>query len=396
MTIEDRVRQLMADAVADEPPPRGAPLERALQRRRPRPALVGAVAFALVLAAVVGLVAVRDRQRTLPATSPTQGWKTYTGDADNYRFRYPPDWRIEEHNQGLRLPKLLRLVPPEQASLPQQQQAVVVNLVPEVGFWIGEDWFGPISLGRLPGGQAYLRTEQPAVLAPPEEAPSPPGTSTLGRSGDWSVDWGRPCLTGEPRCASRNVRVSLVVADERQWDRHAATVEALVRTLEQLRPTAPSTGDRGLPACAPDQWRLLWPGEYGGTSGAQAIAVQGGVRYLRGPRCHLRLTVRLELRDGGGRLLPVDGNPASMVWEGDLPIDGLRRQGANWATGLTPMWRFIWDDWCNDGLPEATLRVTADRAAITIPGFDPAVSRAREGAGRCLDRGRPSMVAAWP
>jgi hypothetical protein len=85
-----------------------------------------------------------------------------------------------------------------------------------------------------------------------------------------------------------------------------------------------------------------------------------------------------------------------MVWEGDLPIDGLRRQGGTWATGRTPMWRFIWDEWCNYGLPEATLRVTAGEAAITIPGFDPVVSRGREGAARCLDRGRPSAVAAWP
>ena len=62
MTIEDRVRRILADAVADEPSPRGAPLERALRRRRGRPALVGAAALVLVLAAVVGLVAVRDRR----------------------------------------------------------------------------------------------------------------------------------------------------------------------------------------------------------------------------------------------------------------------------------------------------------------------------------------------
>lgn len=60
------------------------------------------------------------------------------------------------------------------------------------------------------------------------------------------------------------------------------------------------------------------------------------------------------------------------------------------------MWRFIWDEWCNRGLPRATLRVTADEAAITIPGFDPAVETRRKGAGRCQDRGRPSRLAPWP
>jgi len=395
MTIEDRVRQLMATAVAEEPPPRGAPLEVALRRRRRRPALVGAVAFALVLAVVVGLVAVRDRQRQLPATAPTQGWKTYTVDADNYRFRYPPDWRVEAVNQGLRLPKLLRLVPPDQAGLAERQRTVLVNLAAGDGYWVGEDWFGPISQGRLPGGQAYLRTENPMVFAGDQQSPSSPATGNGGWSGRWTVDWGRPCLTDAPRCASRNLRVSLAVVDRGLWQRYAPTVELLVRTLEQPRPTAPSTGDRGLPACRPDQWRLIWPGEYGGTSGAQAIAVQGGVQYLHGPRCHLRLTVRLALRDGGGRLLGVDGNPASMPLEGDLPIDGLRRQGGQWAVGLTPMWRFIWDEWCNRGLPEATLQVTADRAAVTIPGFDPAAQATQKGL-HCQDRGRPSRLVTWP
>ena len=99
MTIEDRVRQLLADAVADEPTPRGAPLERALRRRRRRPALVGAVALVLVLAAAVGLVAVRGRGGTrpvapAPTTTPppttavsTAGWKTYTDAAHNLRLR---------------------------------------------------------------------------------------------------------------------------------------------------------------------------------------------------------------------------------------------------------------------------------------------------------------------
>jgi hypothetical protein len=392
MTIEDRVRQVLADAVADEPPPRGAPLERALRRRRRRPALAGAVALALVLAAVVGLVAVRDRQRPLPATSPTQGWKPYTVEADNFRFRYPPDWRVEARSQGLRQPDLLRLIPPEQARLPQRRRTVHVSLQAGVGFWVGEDWFGTVRQGRLPGGQAWLRTEGPAIFGGGPEAPATDGP---GRYATWTVDWGRPCLTDAPRCATRKVEVSLAVADQRLWDRYAATVEVLVSTLEPLRPTAPSTGDRGLPACRPDQWRLVWPGEYGGTSGAQAIAVQGGVQYLRGPRCHLRLTVRLAVVDSGGRLLQVPGNPASMALEGDLPIDGLRRQGGTWAVGQTPMWRFIWDEWCNRGLPRATLRVTADQAAITIPGFDPAAQATQKGI-RCQDRGRPSRLAPWP
>src|SRR5215217_2498989 len=46
----------------------------------------------LVLAA-----AVRSRERPLPTTVPTQGWKTYGDPAGNLRFRYPPDWRVGVH-----------------------------------------------------------------------------------------------------------------------------------------------------------------------------------------------------------------------------------------------------------------------------------------------------------
>ena len=69
MTIEDRVRRVLADAVAEEPPPRGAPLDYALGRRRSRPVLAGAVAVLVVLGLVVAVAAVRGSDR--PATGPT-------------------------------------------------------------------------------------------------------------------------------------------------------------------------------------------------------------------------------------------------------------------------------------------------------------------------------------
>jgi hypothetical protein len=379
MTIEDRVRQLLADAVADEPPPRGAPLERALRRRRRRPALAGAVAVVLVLAAVVGLAAVR-RERSLPTAVPTTGWKTYTDDAGNLRFRYPPDWRVEQLHTQLG-PRMLRLVPPEQAGVPERERDLSVHIDTRSGFWIGEDWFGTTQRGRLPDGQAYLRTTS--------------GTGA-GRPTTWSVDWGRPCLGDEPRCVPRSVRVIVSPPDQPRWDRYAAVAETVVGTLEQLRPTAPSTGDRTLPACRPGQWRLVWPEEYAGARGDQGTAIQGGVQYLEGPRCHLQLTVRMAVEDGAGRLLAVGGNPASTTLEADLPVDGMQRHSGSWVIGGALMWRFIWDEWCNRGLPQATLRVSADGgASITVPGLDP-TAKPEDFGGGCEDRGRPSVVAGWP
>jgi hypothetical protein len=378
MTIEDRVRHVLHDAVADEPPLRGAPLERIGRcRRRRGPVLAGALAVTLVLAALVGLAAVR-RERSLPTTVPTTGWKTYTDTAGNIRFRYPPDWRVEQLDTELG-PRLLRLVPPDLGGVPERDPSL--HLDTRAGFWIGEDWFGTTHRGRLPGGQAYLRT-----------------TSSLGASRHvtWSVDWGRPCLGDDPGCVPQSVRVIVSSPDQPRPDRDAAVAETVVGTLEQLRPTAPSIGDRTLPACRPGQWRLVWPEEYGGARGSQGIAIQGGVQHLEGPRCHLRLTVRMAVEDGTGRLLPVRGNPASTTLEADLPVDGMQRLDGSWVIGGALIWRFIWEEWCNPGLPQATLRVTADGGAdITVPGLDP---NARPGdfGGGCEDRGRPSVVAGWP
>jgi hypothetical protein len=380
MTIEDRVRRVLTDAVATEPPPRAAPLPP-VRRRRRGPVLTGAVALLLVLAAVVGLAAVRGRPQSLPTTVPTTGWKTYTDAADNLRFRYPPDWRAELLAPE-RLPGVVGLVPPELAGASARKRHLVIV---DIGrrYWIGEDWFGTTSLGRLPGGQSYLRS----TAAP----------SGQYRSTTWSVDWGRPCQTGDQRCVPWGVRVSLATDDPGLYDRYRRVAETLVTTLEALRPVAPSTGDRSLPACRAGQWRLLWPGEYAGARGNQGIAVQGGVVYLGGPRCHLRTTVRMTVEDAAGRPLPVAGNPASMALELDLPVDSFRRISGSWGTiGVMPMWRFIWEEWCDAGLPEATLRVSADGAAgIAVPGLDPAAKPPRFGSG-CVDRGRPSTVAAWP
>ena len=152
--------------------------------------------------------------------------------------------------------------------------------------------------------------------------------------------------------------------------------------------------------CRSDQWRLVWVEEYGVTNGDQGTVIQGGVRYRQGPRCHLRLTLRLAVEGEGGRALPVRGNPATTTVEGDLPVDGIQRLSGSWVIGGALMWRFMWHEWCNRGLPQAALRVTADGGAtLTVPGMDPAPDEPSPrvpGPPRCLDRGRPSVVAGWP
>src|SRR4029450_3024267 len=72
MSIEDRVRRVLADAVANEPPLRGAPLEAIPHRqRRSQSVLAGAFAMALILGAVVAFAVVRGPGRGPVAPTPT-------------------------------------------------------------------------------------------------------------------------------------------------------------------------------------------------------------------------------------------------------------------------------------------------------------------------------------
>jgi hypothetical protein len=396
MTIEDRVRRVLTEAVADEPPLRGAPLERALRRRRPL--LTGAVALTLVLAVVGVLVAVRGLgERPLPSTVSTKGWKTYTDTAGNLRLRYPPDWRLDLQ-EPVRLGRRgAILIPPELANRAGERPGFTVSVEAFPDFWIGEDWFGTTSMGRLPGGQSYLRTASDPTDTSGWGQPPPPDVADRPRHATWSIDWGRPCLTGDARCVPHSVRFTILAGDGQLWERYGKVAETIPTTVEQLRPTKPSVGDRGLPACRPDQWRLIWPEEYGSAHGRQTTVIQGGVQHRQGPRCHLRLTVRMAVQDDRGRLLPVRGNPASTTVEGDLPLDGMQFLHGSWVIGGALMWHFIWDEWCNRGLPKATLRVTADGgASLTVPGLDPTPRQPQPGMPTCRDRGRPSIVAGWP
>ena len=401
MTIEDRVRRVLAEAVAEEPALRGAPLDHALRRRSRRPMVAGAVAMALVLAAVVAVATVGSPgERPLPNTVSTKGWKTYTDVAGNLRFRYPPGWRLQVKKElGERGSGYVILVPPGIVVPAQEAAKFSVSVQRRASFWVGEDWFGTTGLGRLPGGQPYLRSASDPADTSGWFKPPPP-LLDRPRYATWSIDWGRPCLTGEARCVPHSVQVGIHAADGRLWDRYRAVAETIPTTVEQVRPTAPTVGDRSLPACGPDQWRLVWVEEYGLRQGNQGVIIQGGVRYVQGPRCHLRVTLRLAVEGEGGRALPVRGNPAGTTVEGDLPLDGIQRVSGSWVIGGAMLWRFVWDEWCNRGLPRATLRVTADGgASLTVPGMDPAPDEPpppTPGPKPCEDRGRPSVVAGWP
>jgi hypothetical protein len=389
MTIEDRVRRVLAGAVADEPPPRGVPLQVALRRRRRRPLLAGAVAVALVLAAVAGLAVLRGRP--LPTTDPTAGWTLYTDTARNLQLRYPPGWVLRERQPGW-----LRIAPPDQAAaiLKDYPPFAVGVRAPVAGYYLGEQTGVEVTRGRLPGGRAFTVTEEdPADLEPPPGVP-------VARSRSYSIDWGRSCTTGgaRPGCRTQVVRAGLSAEGKRSplWDRYRTVAETIVGTIAPVTPVAPSSGDRTRPACRTDQWRLFHPGGWSYADAAQRYVLEGGFESHGGPPCHLRLELRLQVEKPPGRLLPLPGNPSTTTVEGDLPEDAQVADPNGYSMQGSPLnWYWAWQEWCNQGLPQATLRITAGTGAITVPG-PPKADPPLEPETGCQDRGRPSTIRPWP
>jgi hypothetical protein len=324
---------------------------------------------------------------------PTTGWKTFTHAASNLRVRYPPDWVIHPLPEG----DAVDLVPPQDAGRPVDKARFRVSVQVSPSFWVGEDWAGVTTRGRLPSGQAYLLDLRGPIARP---GPRPPAGQVAGY-GSYSIDWGRYCTSrrGQRACGPHRVIIGLFASTASAWNRYRAVADTIAQTATQLRPTGPSVGDQSRRPCRADQWRLVWPQEYAFGNGQQRFVLQGGVQYRQGPPCHLRLTLRLAVQDTAGRALPVAGNPATTTVEGDLPEDGMQRREGSWVIDGAFMWRFAWEEWCNQGLPTATtLRVTGDGGAtLTVPGPRPArPGSLPPGISTCQHRGRPSTVAGWP
>src|SRR5918994_4162471 len=275
MTIEDRVRQLLADAVADEPPPRGAPLDYALGRRS-RPVLAGVAAGLVVLALVVTVATVRGTDR--PATGPTAtttvpaitistaGWPTYLDRDNNLRLRYPRGWTVRPGPLGD------ELVPPEFAKSRPGRAKYAVTIAAFPGFYpAGYDWQGA-TRGRLPDGQAYLHKVGYPDLAPGEDPPAPPATAPGRRYAVYMVDWGRFCSAKpKPFCGAHALRIAVYDANARAFDHYRPQLDTIVRSATHLRPAPASTADAGRPPCRPDQWRL--DRSQGLSGGGQRIAL---------------------------------------------------------------------------------------------------------------------------
>jgi hypothetical protein len=405
--LDARLRRLADEATKDARAPDVAAIMRRGNYRRALsgPVLAGTVALVVVLVAVVALAAVRGRTDRPPVgppptTAPTSTiasadrWKAYTDAAHNLRLRYPPDWVVRRrHQEGM-----VTLAPPEHARrMLARWPPFAVTVGAGGGYYVGEAPEPGMTWGRLPGGQPYLRFQSdPAQIVEAPGMPKPaPNVADRPRTAHYLIDWGRDCKGVRPyRCGPHGVFVTIHAGNTALWDRYLAVAEAIVRSAKPVTPTRPSYGDRSLPACLPNQWRVIWPGEHG-FAGVQRFFLSGGVQYLGGPRCHLR--ARLELRvERDGRRLPLPGNPSTRIVEGDLPEDGITKDSGSWVMRGGPLfWSFYWEEWCNKGLEGTTLRLSAPNGRRLRIGA-PRPMRSYPGLPACQDRGQPSRLAAWP
>ena len=382
MTIEDRVRRVLTDAVATEPPPRRAPLPAVRRRRRRRPVLAGAVAVVLVVAAVIGVAAVRQPEQVVPAgptltTLPLAGWPEVVDEAGNVAFRHPPGWKARRTAKGV-----WRLAPP---GVPAGELTVQVD--PTRGEWRNEGYWRvvPPELGRLADGRPYLRTAT---------APSPAGAAV---DGSYSVDWGRVCSgrAAPGSCRPHSVLVEFNSTRPETWDRYRRQIDTVAGSLRQLRATAPTAGDRSRPACVSDQWSLVYPMAMAGVSTSKRTIVPAGVGFRGGRPCHLRVQVSMAVEQAG-RPLAVRGNPAPATIELDLPEDALPA-GFQGLGGDRLMQLWTWDRECvpAPGADRGIDIVFQDERGRPLLSL-PTLHFEKPGPGTCEAAGAASVLTPWP
>ena len=202
MSIEDRLRGALAEAVATEPPPERSPFEQIARRRRRRPLIAATVGLVLLLLAAVAVTGIRvfeERPVRPTSTIVPPDWKEFRDQEADLSFRYPPDWVVRT---DLASAAYLVIVPAEfrDRKVTQSRELPFVVGVSGGGGGAGEGYYRiaageQAATGRLPNGRAY--TEWTSV-------------GDGRRYHDYSIDAGRLCTPGssQPRCGAHSIRAT--------------------------------------------------------------------------------------------------------------------------------------------------------------------------------------------
>jgi hypothetical protein len=359
MTIEERVRRMLTEAVAAEPAPAGAPFERAVRRHRRRPLRIAVVAVALLLTAAVVVAGISTTSpKPAPPVAPVvpSNWKTFQSQPYNLQFRYPPDWVVRQEGGFVVVPRALGAKGAKPATGgPSGSFAVVVGLSTDYYLFVVQNG-AQVAPGRLPGGRAFIRWSAAA-----------PGGLGIEYA-TYTIDWGRYCFGAGRYCGSHSVHAGLQASSRALFDRYRAVAERIVGTLAPVRPTLASTGDPNRPACRPDQWRPVFAARSRLAFDRPRWVIGANVQYLQGPACHLRTSMRLTVERADGTAVAVPGTPSALTVEADLPEDG-GTVGDVMRTATMRFWG--WDNWCGQPLPQARVRVTTDIGTSTTRPLPP-------------------------
>jgi hypothetical protein len=388
MSIEDRLRGMLAEVVATEPPPERSPFEQVARRRRRRPLIAATVALALLLVVAVALTGNRlleGRPVGPTAASVPPDWKEYRDQEADLSFRYPPGWVVRT---DLASAAHLVIVPAEfrDRRVTKSTELPFVVGVSGGGGGAGEGYYRMAAgeqagTGRLPNGRAF--TEWTSVV-------------NGRRYHDYSIDVGRVCRPGasQPSCRAHSISVTLAADTAALMDRYRQVAMAIVGTLAPISATTPSLGDRTRPPCPTDQWALA-PSP-GWSFQGRSWTIDGQVRYpADGPACHLRVTMRVTVQRPDGTPLAVPGTPAPITVEGDLPEDRDPNSPNSYGDVTTPLtWRWAWQNWCRQPLGQTRMRVEAVGAGKSAIVQAPP----REDATNCQGLGRdaPWRISPWP
>ncbi len=360
MTIEERVRRMLTEAVTVEPAPSGAPFEQAVRRRRRRPLRAAVVAMALLLTATVVVAGVRalGTKPTLPVAPPVApavppDWKTFQNRTYNVQFRYPPDWVVEQQGGFVIVPRELSPNSSKPSNVgPSGPFAITVGFSTDYYLFVIQNGT-QVTPGSLLGGRAFIRWTDVVSGA---------------RFINYNIDWGRYCLGVGPYCGSHSVRAAIQATSRALLDRYGPVAERIVGTFAPMRPTQASTGDPTRPACRQDQWRPVFASRSKLAFDRPRWVIGGDIQYLQGPACHLRATLRLTVERADGTAVAVPGTPSALTVEADLPEDG-GAAGDVMRTATMRLWG--WDNWCKQPLPQARVRVTTDSDASTTRPLPP-------------------------
>jgi hypothetical protein len=389
--IEDRLAQTLDRVTAAAPPEDGA-FDRFLRRRARRSrrlVTVNALALVAVVAAAVAVPRLGqdpDRRPRLYVSGVAgpgrwqRGPLVAVAPQEGFEVDVPAGWEASATWKGI----ALRPVSPELGRLLNVPVALDTTYLEAFYQPSSKDLYkdnsqlprtamsrlrsDPQTRGRFPGGRGWFRTD--------------------GRDGRWwftrwYVSWPYYCQAGQ-RCpdvlAMRALRVAFQ-ADPAAVPQVTGLAEGLLRSARPITNAVAGRSHAPRQDCLQGRSMTVqrltytsWPGAPGPLVIHFSWTFSGTVNMVP---CTIRGPLGVELVDGSGRRLEVQGNPLTLAPVGDLP-ESQRWRGEASVLELT----LKWINWCGTG--PARLRWIGEPASGGTAPIRPP---------RCTDTAKPSRLS---